>query len=181
VAGEPSSPCRNLTADPSCGSLHPVLVANFNVRRRRGSMTASGEWKDGEALSCGATSGARPPRMWPRAHRGHAWSSPAAQQRSLRNPRRREAHVVEVEVDEIGPSFGTPRQGNKASRSGGERRLRQRITSGVGAGSCAGAGAGAGEASGAPADDRGAAPGVGLLRRRDDEPPLIRTQSTGNG
>jgi len=113
-------------------------------------MTArAGEWKDGEALFLRCN-------IWREAAENVAESltrgarvvvTGRLKQRSFETREGEKRTVVEVEVDEIGPSlrYATAKV-NKASRSGGGGGgLRQRITSGVGAGSGAGAGAGAGE------------------------------------
>jgi single-strand DNA-binding protein len=149
-------------------------VANFTVASTpRIYDRQSGEWKDGEALFLRCS-------IWREAAENVAESltrgarvvvTGRLKQRSFETREGEKRTVVEVEVDEIGPSlrYATAKV-NKASRSGGGG-------GGFGSGSrqaSAQAPAQApAQASGAPAEDPwGSAPASGSFAGGDDEPPF---------
>jgi single-strand DNA-binding protein len=162
----------NLTADPELRfTPSGAAVANFTVASTpRIYDRQSGEWKDGEALFLRCN-------IWREAAENVAESltrgarvivTGRLKQRSFETREGEKRTVVEVEVDEIGPSlrYATAKV-NKASRSGG------------GGGGFGGGGGGGGSrqasapASGGPADDPwGSAPASGSFAGGDDEPPF---------
>jgi single-strand DNA-binding protein len=164
----------NLTADPELRfTPSGAAVANFTVASTpRIYDRQSGEWKDGEALFLRCN-------IWREAAENVAESltrgarvivTGRLKQRSFETREGEKRTVVEVEVDEIGPSlrYATAKV-NKASRSGG----------GGGGGGFGGGGGGGGSrqqsapASSAPADDPwGSAPASGSFGGGDDEPPF---------
>ncbi|MEY8013625.1 single-stranded DNA-binding protein [Mycobacterium servetii] len=163
----------NLTADPELRfTPSGAAVANFTVASTpRIYDRQSGEWKDGEALFLRCN-------IWREAAENVAESltrgsrvivTGRLKQRSFETREGEKRTVVEVEVDEIGPSlrYATAKV-NKASRSGG----------GGGGGGFGGGGGGgsrqaAPQASNAPADDPwGSAPASGSFGGGDDEPPF---------
>jgi len=107
----------------------------------------------------------------PNVARADAWVAGdrhrALKQRSFET-REARSTVFEVEVDEIGPSlrYATAKV-NKASRSGGGARLRQRISSAP-----RGASVGSAEASGGSVRTVGQCPASGSFGGGDDEPPF---------
>ncbi len=162
----------NLTADPELRFIPSgAAVANFTVASTpRTYDRQSGEWKDGEAmfLRC---------NVWREAAENVAESltrgsrvivTGRLKQRSFETREGEKRTVVEVEVDEIGPSlrYATAKV-NKASRSGG-------------GGGGFGGGGGARQESAPPADGSGApgedpwgsAPASGSFGGGDDEPPF---------
>ena len=158
----------NLTADPELRfTPSGAAVANFTVASTpRIYDRQSGEWKDGEALFLRCN-------IWREAAENVAESltrgarvivTGRLKQRSFETREGEKRTVVEVEVDEIGPSlrYATAKV-NKASRSGG------------GGG---GFGGGSRQASPAPAsggagdDPWGSAPASGSFGGGDDEPPF---------
>ena len=161
----------NLTAEPELRfTPSGAAVANFTVASTpRTFDRQSGEWKDGEALFLRCA-------IWREAAENVAESltrgsrvivTGRLKQRSFETREGEKRTVVEVDVDEIGPSlrYATAKV-NKASRSG----------SGGGGG---GFGAGGGsrqpaQAAGAPAGDDpwGSAPASGSFAGGDDEPPF---------
>ncbi|OBA60745.1 single-stranded DNA-binding protein [Mycobacterium sp. 1100029.7] len=166
----------NLTADPELRfTPSGAAVANFTVASTpRTFDRQSGEWKDGEALFLRCN-------IWREAAENVAESltrgsrvivTGRLKQRSFETREGEKRTVVEVEVDEIGPSlrYATAKV-NKASRSGG---------GGGGFGSGGGGGGGGSRQSapaqsggGAPADDPwGSAPASGSFAGGDDEPPF---------
>ena len=162
----------NLTADPELRfTPSGAAVANFTVASTpRTFDRASGEWKDGEALFLRCNT-------WREAAENVAESltrgsrvivTGRLKQRSFETREGEKRTVMEVEVDEIGPSlrYATAKV-NKASRSGG---------GGGGFGGGSGGGGGASRpaaASDAPADDPwGSAPASGSFAGGDDEPPF---------
>ncbi len=161
----------NLTADPELRfTPSGAAVANFTVASTpRIYDRQSGEWKDGEALFLRCN-------IWREAAENVAESltrgarvivSGRLKQRSFETREGEKRTVVEVEVDEIGPSlrYATAKV-NKASRSGGGGG------GGFGGGSRPAAPA-APQSSGAPADDPwGSAPASGSFGGGDDEPPF---------
>jgi len=160
----------NLTADPELRfTPSGAAVANFTVASTpRIYDRQSGEWKDGEALFLRCN-------IWREAAENVAESLTRGsrvivqgrlKQRSFETREGEKRTVVEVEVDEIGPSlrYATAKV-NKASRSGG------------GGGGFGGGGgsraAGSGGGSEAKQDDPwGSAPASGSFSGGDDEPPF---------
>ena len=157
----------NLTADPELRfTPSGAAVANFTVASTpRIYDRQSGEWKDGEALFLRCN-------IWREAAENVAESltrgsrvivTGRLKQRSFETRDGEKRTVVEVEVDEIGPSlrYATAKV-NKASRSGGG-------AGGFGSGSRAASA----QASGATTDDPwGSAPASGSFGGSDDEPPF---------
>jgi single-strand DNA-binding protein len=171
----------NLTADPELRfTPSGAAVANFTVASTpRIYDRQSGEWKDGEALFLRCN-------IWREAAENVAESltrgsrvivSGRLKQRSYETREGEKRTVVEVEVDEIGPSlrYATAKV-NKASRSagggggygggGGSRG------GGGGGGGGGGAGAAAQAAGGSGDDPWGSAPASGSFGGGDDEPPF---------
>ena len=162
----------NLTADPELRfTPSGAAVANFTVASTpRIYDRQSGEWKDGEALFLRCN-------IWREAAENVAESltrgarvilSGRLKQRSFETREGEKRTVVEVEVDEIGPSlrYATAKV-NKVSRSGG---------GGGGFGSSGGGGGDRGGSRGGssePKDDPwGSAPASGSFSGSDDEPPF---------
>lgn len=163
----------NLTADPELRfTPSGAAVANFTVASTpRIYDRQSGEWKDGEALFLRCN-------IWREAAENVAESltrgarvivTGRLKQRSFETREGEKRTVVEVEVDEIGPSlrYATAKV-NKASRSGGG-----------GSGGFSGGGGGGGSRQSAPAqsggsgdDPWGSAPASGSFGGGDDEPPF---------
>ena len=160
----------NLTADPELRfTPSGAAVANFTVASTpRIYDRQSGEWKDGEALFLRCN-------IWREAAENVAESltrgsrvivTGRLKQRSFETREGEKRTVVEVEVDEIGPSlrYATAKV-NKASRSGG-------------GGGGFGGGGGSRQAppaqpSGGTGDDPwGSAPASGSFGGGDDEPPF---------
>jgi single-strand DNA-binding protein len=166
----------NLTADPELRfTPSGAAVANFTVASTpRIYDRQSGEWKDGEALFLRCN-------IWREAAENVAESltrgarvivTGRLKQRSFETREGEKRTVVEVEVDEIGPSlrYATAKV-NKASRSGGG--------GGGGFGGGGGGGGGGGSRQSAPAqsggsgeDPWGSAPASGSFGGGDDEPPF---------
>jgi single-strand DNA-binding protein len=162
----------NLTADPELRfTPSGAAVANFTVASTpRIFDRQSSEWKDGDALFMRCS-------IWREAAENVAESLTRGsrvivqgrlKQRSYETREGEKRTVVELEVDEIGPSlrYATAKV-NKASRSGG---------GGGGFGS-SGGGGGGGDRSGSrgsePKDDPwGSAPASGSFSGGDDEPPF---------
>ena len=152
----------NLTADPELRfTSSGVAVANFTVASTpRTFDRASGEWKDGEALFLRCS-------IWRQAAENVAESltrgsrvivTGRLKQRSFETREGEKRTVVELEVDEIGPSlrYATAKV-NKAARPEG--------------GGGGGFGSGRSGGGGAPADDPwGSAPPAG--DGYSDEPPF---------
>ncbi len=153
----------NLTADPELRfTPSGAAVANFTVASTpRIYDRQSGEWKDGEALFLRCN-------IWREAAENVAESltrgsrvivSGRLKQRSFETREGEKRTVVEVEVDEIGPSlrYATAKV-NKASRGGS---------------SSGGFGSGSRQSGGQSTDDPwGSAPAAGSLSGSDDEPPF---------
>jgi single-strand DNA-binding protein len=160
----------NLTADPELRfTPSGAAVANFTVASTpRTFDRQSGEWKDGEALFLRCN-------IWRQAAENTAESltrgmrvivSGRLRQRSFETREGEKRTVMEMEVDEVGPSlrYATAKV-NKATRQGG--------ASGSG-------GYGASGSSGGPADDPwSSAPQAGAPAKSgngaggyDDEPPF---------
>ncbi len=164
----------NLTADPELRFTPAgAAVANFTVASTpRMFDRQTNEWKDGEALFLRCS-------IWREAAENVAESLTRGsrvivqgrlKQRSFETREGEKRTVVEVEVDEIGPSlrYATAKV-NKASRSGG------------GGGGFGGGGGGSrqpaqqtggGASSGAGDDPWGSAPASGSFGGGDDEPPF---------
>ncbi len=161
----------NLTADPELRfTPSGAAVANFTVASTpRMFDRQSNEWKDGEALFLRCN-------IWREAAENVAESltrgsrvivTGRLKQRSFETREGEKRTVVELEVDEIGPSlrYATAKV-NKASRGGG------------GGGGFGGGGGGGRAAvrvprSPTPEDDPwGSAPASGSFSGADDEPPF---------
>jgi single-strand DNA-binding protein len=161
----------NLTADPELRfTPSGAAVANFTVASTpRIYDRQSGEWKDGEALFLRCN-------IWREAAENVAESLTRGarvivqgrlKQRSFETREGEKRTVVEVEVDEIGPSlrYATAKV-NKASRSGGGG-------GGFGGGGGGGSRQPAQTTGGASGDDPwGSAPASGSFGGGDDEPPF---------
>ena len=161
----------NLTADPELRfTPSGAAVANFTVASTpRMFDRQTNEWKDGEALFLRCN-------IWREAAENVAESltrgsrvivSGRLKQRSFETREGEKRTVVEVEVDEIGPSlrYATAKV-NKASRSGG---------GGGGFGGGSGSrqpAAQSGGGSAASEDPWGSAPASGSFAGGDDEPPF---------
>jgi single-strand DNA-binding protein len=159
----------NLTADPELRfTPSGAAVANFTVASTpRIFDRQSNEWKDGDALFMRCS-------IWREAAENVAESLTRGsrvivqgrlKQRSYETREGEKRTVVELEVDEIGPSlrYATAKV-NKASRSGGG-----------GGGFGSGAGQRSGGAAGGEAkqdDPWGSAPASGSFSGGDDEPPF---------
>jgi single-strand DNA-binding protein len=158
----------NLTADPELRfTPSGAAVANFTVASTpRTFDRPSGEWKDGDALFLRCN-------VWRQAAENVAESltrgmrvmvSGRLRQRSFETREGEKRTVVELEVDEVGPSlrYATAKV-NKVSRGSG--------SGGFGGGS--GGGSGGGGGGGGPVDDPwGSAPPAGSGPVADDEPPF---------
>ena len=161
----------NLTADPELRfTPSGAAVANFTVASTpRIFDRQTNEWKDGEALFLRCN-------IWREAAENVAESlvrgsrvivSGRLKQRSFETREGEKRTVVELEVDEIGPSlrYATAKV-NKASRSGG------------GGGGFGGGGGGSRAAAPAGGSDTkqddpwGSAPASGSFGGGDDEPPF---------
>ena len=161
----------NLTADPELRfTPSGAAVASFTVASTpRTFDRQTNEWKDGEALFLRCS-------VWRQAAENVAESlqrgtrvvvSGRLKQRSFETREGEKRTVVEVEVDEIGPSlrYATAKV-NKASRSGG---------GGGGFGSGGGGGSRGGGSGGVEPkqdDPWGSAPASGSFAGSDDEPPF---------
>ena len=159
----------NLTADPELRfTPSGAAVANFTVASTpRMFDRQTNEWKDGEALFLRCN-------IWREAAENVAESltrgsrvivSGRLKQRSFETREGEKRTVVELEVDEIGPSlkYATAKV-NKASRSGGG-----------GGGGGGGSRQPAAQSSGGGAaseDPWGSAPASGSFAGGDDEPPF---------
>ena len=166
----------NLTADPELRfTPSGAAVANFTVASTpRIFDRQANEWKDGDALFMRCS-------IWREAAENVAESLTRGsrvivqgrlKQRSYETREGEKRTVVELEVDEIGPSlrYATAKV-NKASRSGGG--------GGGGFGGSGGGGGGGGSrpaASGGGAEAKddpwGSAPASGSFSGSDDEPPF---------
>jgi single-strand DNA-binding protein len=163
----------NLTADPELRfTPSGAAVANFTVASTpRMFDRQTNEWKDGEALFLRCA-------IWREAAENVAESLTRGsrvivqgrlKQRSFETREGEKRTVVEVEVDEIGPSlrYATAKV-NKASRSGGGGGG----FGGGGGGSRQPAQTGGGASSTAGDDPWGSAPASGSFGGGDDEPPF---------
>lgn len=160
----------NLTADPELRfTPSGAAVANFTVASTpRIYDRQSGEWKDGEALFLRCN-------IWREAAENVAESltrgsrvilNGRLKQRSFETKEGEKRTVMEVEVDEIGPSlrYATAKV-NKANRGGGGGGFGSGAPSG-------GGGGGRGNAAAAQEDPWGSAPASGSFGGNDDEPPF---------
>ncbi|HZG91790.1 MAG TPA: single-stranded DNA-binding protein [Pseudonocardia sp.] len=161
----------NLTADPELRFTQSgAAVANFTVAATpRTFDRQSGEWKDGDALFMRCN-------VWRQAAENVAETLTRGmrvmvqgrlRQRSFETREGEKRTVVELEVDEVGPSlrYATAKV-NKVSRGSGGGGF------GGGSGGASGSGGGFGGGS-APADDPwGSAPPAGSGPAADDEPPF---------
>jgi single-strand DNA-binding protein len=166
----------NLTADPELRfTPSGAAVANFTVASTpRTFDRQSGEWKDGEALFMRCN-------VWRQAAENVAETltrgmrvmvAGRLKQRSYETREGEKRTVVELEVDEVGPSlkYATAKV-NRISRGSGDGGF------GGGGGYSGGSGGGSGGSSGggssAPSDDPwGSAPPAGSGAAVDDEPPF---------
>jgi single-strand DNA-binding protein len=163
----------NLTADPELRfTPSGAAVANFTVAATpRTFDRQSGEWKDGDALFMRCN-------VWRQAAENVAETltrgmrvmvSGRLRQRSFETREGEKRTVVELEVDEVGPSlkYATAKV-NKVSRGSGGGGF-----GGDGGGSGSGQGGGGGSRGSAPMDDPwGSAPPAGSGPAADDEPPF---------
>ena len=154
----------NLTADPELRfTASGAAVANFTVASTPRTIDrATGEWKDGEALFLRCN-------IWRQPAENVAESltrgarvivSGRLKQRSFETKEGEKRTVIELEVDEIGPSlrYATAKV-NRAQRSDG--------------GSGGGYGSGGGSRPAAQNDDPwGSAPPAGSSSGYSDEPPF---------
>ncbi len=157
----------NLTADPELRfTASGAAVANFTVASTpRTFDRASGEWKDGEALFLRCN-------IWRQPAENVAESltrgsrvivSGRLKQRSFETKEGEKRTVIELEVDEIGPSLRYATA--KVNRV-------QRSDSG-GGGGYGGSGSSGGSRQTGPADDPwGSAPAAGSAGGYSDEPPF---------
>lgn len=159
----------NLTADPELRFIPSgAAVANFTVASTpRIYDRQSGEWKDGEALFMRCS-------VWREAAENVAESltrgarvvvTGRLRQRSFETREGEKRTVIELEVDEIGPSlrYATAKI-NKVSRGGGG--------GGFGGGQAQPAAEAAATSGGAGEDPWGSAPTTGSFGGGDDEPPF---------
>lgn len=172
----------NLTADPEL-RFTPAgqAVANFTVASTpRVFDRNTNEWKDGEALFLRCN-------IWREAAENVAESltrgarvivSGRLKQRSYETREGEKRTVVELEVDEVGPSlrYATAKV-NKASRGGGGGGGFGGGGGGgyASSGSSSSSGGGGGRSGGAEDDPWGSAPAAGSFggnSRMDDEPPF---------
>ena len=160
----------NLTADPELRfTPSGAAVASFTVASTpRNFDRQSGEWKDGEALFMRCS-------VWRQAAENVAETltrgmrvlvSGRLRQRSYETREGEKRTVVEMEVDEIGPSlrYATAKDHKVSRGSGG---------GGFGGSGGSGGGGGGGYGGSAPMDDPwGSAPPAGSGPMADDEPPF---------
>lgn len=168
----------NLTADPELRfTPSGAAVANFTVASTpRAFDRQTNEWKDGEALFMRCN-------IWRDAAENVAESltkgsrvivSGRLKQRSYETREGEKRTVVELEVDEIGPSlrYATAKV-NRASRGGGGGGGGGNAGSGGGGGNRGGGGNSGGGGAAAQNDDPwGSAPASGSFGGGDDEPPF---------
>ncbi|MCE0765921.1 single-stranded DNA-binding protein [Pseudonocardia kujensis] len=162
----------NLTADPELRfTPSGAAVANFTVASTpRTFDRQSGEWKDGEALFLRCN-------IWRQAAENVAETLTRGarvivqgrlRQRSFETREGEKRTVIEMEVDEVGPSlrYATAKV-NKVSRGGGSGGF-----GGGGGGGGFGGGGGGGQGGGGYDDPWGSAPPAGSGPAADDEPPF---------
>ena len=158
----------NLTADPELRfTPSGAAVANFTVASTpRNFDRQSGEWKDGDALFMRCN-------VWRQAAENVAETltrgmrvmvSGRLRQRSFETREGEKRTVVELEVDEVGPSLQVRHgQGQQGQPRQWRRRLRRRRLGGGGP-------------AAAPVDDPwGSAPPAGSAPRRRRRAPLLTT------
>jgi single-strand DNA-binding protein len=163
----------NLTADPELRfTPSGAAVANFTVASTpRTFDRQSGEWKDGEALFLRCN-------IWRQAAENVAETLTRGarvivqgrlRQRSFETREGEKRTVIEMEVDEVGPSlrYATAKV-NKVSRGGGSGGFGD---SG-GGGGFGGGGGGRQQGGGGYDDPWGSAPPAGSGPAADDEPPF---------
>jgi single-strand DNA-binding protein len=165
----------NLTGDPELRfTPSGAAVANFTVASTPRTLDrATNEWKDGEALFLRCS-------IWRQAAENVAESltrgarvvvTGRLKQRSFETKEGEKRTVMELDVDEIGPSlrYATAKV-NKTSRGGGGGGFGGNSGGGYDGGSGGGSGSNAGGNSGGPADDPWStpAPAGGF----SDEPPF---------
>jgi single-strand DNA-binding protein len=164
----------NLTADPELRfTPSGAAVANFTVASTpRTFDRQSGEWKDGEALFMRCN-------VWRQAAENVAetltrgmrvMATGRLKQRSFETREGEKRTVVELEVDEVGPSlkYATAKV-NKVSRGSGGGGFGGDSGGGGGFG---GGNSGGGSSSGPSDDPWGSAPPAGSGPAADDEPPF---------
>ncbi|MDQ4116234.1 MAG: single-stranded DNA-binding protein [Actinomycetota bacterium] len=167
----------NLTADPELRfTPSGAAVANFTVASTpRMFDRQSGEWKDGEALFLRCN-------IWRQAAENVAESLTRGarvvvqgrlRQRSFETREGEKRTVVEMEVDEVGPSlrYATAKV-NKISRGGGSGGFGGGGGGYDGGGGYQGGGSGGGNQGGGHDDPWGSAPPAGSGPSGDDEPPF---------
>ena len=160
----------NLTADPELRfTPSGAAVANFTVASTpRIYDRQSGEWKDGEALFLRCN-------IWRDAAENVAESltrgarvivTGRLKQRSFETREGEKRTVVEVEVDEIGPSlrYATAKVNKSGGKGGGG--------GGFGGGASSGGGGSRPAATESQEDPWGSAPASGSFSGSDDEPPF---------
>jgi single-strand DNA-binding protein len=164
----------NLTADPELRfTPSGAAVANFTVASTpRTFDRQSGEWKDGEALFMRCNVWRQPAEnVAETLTRGmRVMVSGRLRQRSFETREGEKRTVVELEVDEVGPSlrYATAKV-NKVSRGGGSGGF----GGGGGGGGGGSAGQGGSASSGGGYDDPwGSAPAAGSSPAADEEPPF---------
>jgi len=160
----------NLTADPELRfTASGAAVANFTVASTpRTFDRASGEWKDGEALFLRCNILRQPAENVAESlvRGSRVIVSGRLKQRSFETKEGEKRTVIELEVDEIGPSlrYATAKV-NRAQRSDS--------SGGGGYGGGSGSGGSGGRPSTPPADDPwGSAPPAGSAGGYSDEPPF---------
>lgn len=169
----------NLTADPELRfTPSGAAVANFTVASTpRTFDRQTNDWKDGEALFMRCN-------IWRDAAENVAESltkgsrvivSGRLKQRSYETREGEKRTIVELEVDEIGPSlrYATAKV-NRASRGGGTGGGGGNFGSGGSGGGGNRGGGGGGNSSAAASNDDpwGSAPASGSFGGGDDEPPF---------
>jgi len=167
----------NLTADPELRfTPSGAAVANFTVASTpRTFDRQSGEWKDGEALFLRCN-------IWRQSAENVAESLTRGarvvvqgrlRQRSFETREGEKRTVVEMEVDEVGPSlrYATAKV-NKISRGGGSGGFGGGGGGYDGGGGYQGGGSGGGNQGGGYDDPWGSAPPAGSGPSGDDEPPF---------
>jgi single-strand DNA-binding protein len=175
----------NLTADPELRfTPSGAAVANFTVASTpRTFDRQSGEWKDGEALFLRCN-------IWRQAAENVAETLTRGsrvilqgrlRQRSFETREGEKRTVIEMEVDEVGPSlrYATAKI-NKVSRGGGSGGFGGDSGGGFGGGGGggfsgggnSGGGGGGGSQGGGYDDPWGSAPPAGGGSAADDEPPF---------
>jgi len=168
----------NLTADPELRfTPSGAAVANFTVASTpRTFDRQSGEWKDGQPLFMRCT-------IWRQAAENVAESLARGtrvvvqgrlEQRSFETREGEKRTVVEMQVDEIGPSlrYATAKV-NKVSRGGGNSGDWNQGGGGYGSSGTGQGGGYGGQQGGQDYDDPwGSAPPAGSGAAQDDEPPF---------